>query len=184
MIASMECRCIETTYEESKPIIFRLCRQWCNRSGLDWDSALSAANIGFMEAYEKYDPDKKACFKTFLWRKVWFALKDTARPEQTRYGFSLSDISRIPCVQLSDDPNENIETLPEKPTGWFERLYAEASDDCRCLLNCLKENPSEMRHVFNHGKIQRVKNVLMMKTGFSIQQFKASFQELRGLVTG
>ena len=183
MIANVKCNSITTIYEENKPIIFRLCRQWCNRSGIDWDTALSAANLGFMEAYEKYDPKRGSCFSTFLWRKVWFALKDTVRPGVTRFGININDIDKIPCMILSDMPNEGIESMPQKSIGWFERLYTEASDDCKCLLNCLKENPSELRHHFNHGKTQKIKSVLMTKTGFSVERFKDSFQELRGLVT-
>jgi len=182
MIASTKCDSITTVYEENKPIILRLCRQWCNRSGIDWDTALSAANLGFMEAYEKYDPERGTCFSTFLWRKVWFALKDTVRVGQTRFGVNVNDIGKVPCEILPEGANDGIASMPQKPIGWFERLYTEASDDCRCLLNCLKENPSEIRGVFNHGKIQKVKRILMKKTGFSVGRFKESFQELRGLV--
>jgi len=176
MIAKMECNAVTTSYEDCRPIILCLCKRWCKRSGVDWDTALSAANLGFMEAYEKYD-SSRGSFASFVWKKVQFALKDTVRPGQTRFGVNVSDISRVSC-----DSELNADEVVQKPTRWFEHLYQEAGEDCKVLLNCLMENPSELKFAFCHDSVRGIKRELRKKTGFSTDRFKRSFLELKSLV--
>jgi len=98
---------IEQAYQSLKPMLYRLC--WSFRdAGMEFDELLAIANLAFVESFRTYD-SRKACFTTWVWLQVRFALMNAVNKFKRKRYKSINGL-RIPAnndhaalVGLSDD---------------------------------------------------------------------------------
>ena len=116
-------------YPEYEKCICKLAWKYANQSRFDFDELLSEANQGFLHAVDTFDPDKGACFHTWLYHTVTGFLKNFINQKQD------NDLEYFD-IQAGDNPN------PEQNAIFSEMLNSlskEAKEVVGVVLSCPAE---------------------------------------------
>ena len=173
---------IDDLYEQTQGMLFKLCKKWCSQSGCDWDTALEAANIGFMEAYERYDSSKGAKFSTYLHQIVRNVLRETVctSRKRTRLGLQINERYRETCA---DNTEELLQNVVQKHSLLGD-LYGSIGEDGKKVLDVILEDSDFFKKITRKNSVVNVRQVLMERTGLSFEVFLATFDEIKSVLKG
>ena len=122
---------MEAIYAENIDLVRSLAWKFCKRYGTDFDECFAEANLGFVKAYNTYNPAKGTLAKRIshqAWAHMLDALKRTIKagreiPENI-YGKPTFDLSSF-LEGLSEDAKEVVRLSLEVPAEISENIQVE-----------------------------------------------------------
>jgi len=159
-------QCAET-YVDVEKLIYRICHNFQDRFGGDFEEHVSTANEAYMDAYATFDP-AKGKFTTLLWTCVWRRLMDVSMTEARRQK-TLTYNSEL--VESADRPGFDL--------GTFTR---ELSDDAKTVVNLLMDMPGELAEMVGCSrgvKIRKMLRKFLDDNWWTAKRISGSFKEIR-----
>ena len=157
------------TYEDLKRSCYLQCWKHIQRCGGDFDEARSVTDLAFMEAYDRWDPERGAQFNTFLWHYVRGRLLNWSNRQRK---LSTNTVS------------EHGETIADRtPTG-LQHLFSEVGEDARAIIGLVVEAPGELAELSQQEPERWLKALwrTLRKAGWDMGRISVGMDEIREAV--
>ena len=120
------------TYNDIKNMLYKMAWNANKKYGKDWKEYESAANEGFMEAYNSYDPSKNTAFSTWVW---WQA---RAKIQALAVGKKID--------RMTVNPGEDIDLsiFQAKESFDLDSFQWDLSNDAKRVIKLLVDCPMEL----------------------------------------
>jgi DNA-directed RNA polymerase specialized sigma subunit len=170
--------CVET-YDGVEMLLYHTVNKFRRRYRLDYDDAKSAAMLGFVQAYDTFDPSIDPSFNKWVLTKVWSNLFDAFRRQ-------IQD-SKRPLETTGDNPIEYMESFPEphKPEFRVADFIGELSDDAKFVVTMVFNPPKQVvKTVKKFGEdtdinLRMAVKHFLIDTGWAVNRIRRAFREVR-----
>lgn len=167
---------IETTYEDARLLIYKICHQMAGRYYIPFEDVLGQGNLIFCKCWQSYNPDKGAKFTTWLQNKLVWGLTDWLQKEYRQ--------------NLHVELNEELIGACCPVNETLHDLTAGLSDEAKIVVRTVLRSPRELRVMARmcgtEGK-QGIREVLkdyLSGLGWAGEDVSRAFAELRDAFTG
>ena len=178
------------TYEDVKALIWYTVLNFNRKHGGDVEEQVSIANLMFMEALAKHDPERSS-FVTYLVWKIWWRLMKDLNKQIQRQAARPAIMQRWPHKRgalqerLMDDAGvfslNSIAERPDNPPFDVGTFLVEASEDAQQVLQMALEFEEELKQEVRL-KTRTLRSTLrdaLRKLGWTMDRITESFGEIR-----
>lgn len=168
-----------TTYADSQNVVYETCHHFVRCYGGEFEECLSIANEVYTKLYWKDDwKEKKSSFKTWLRRKITYALLEDMRLRRGRN-------NRLPKVDLE------LEFLPTEKVEDFDLqdFLDYLSEDARVVAEMvLTESIPLTMEVYQRGdftpkNVLRALGKVLSGLGWTSKRILESFEEVKQAIS-
>jgi len=156
----------EDTYREVERMLYKMSWSFCKRYGGEWEDYMGAANEGFVDAYETYNPKEIASFSTWVY---WSALGRLTRLVSAK----ICSNKYTTAIDLS--------IFESKPQFELDRFLFEVSKDAKQLLSILWDL-NVIEETLSTEMIDCIKSGLVCKlkeSGWTVARIVDTFSEIK-----
>ena len=160
-------KAIEETYHDVEKMLYQLCWKAVEKFGGEFDEYLSAANLGFMKAYNGYDSSRQCCFNTLLWWCVRNCITDVGRETVKAKRVGL----------LGEKDGEQIHSNRFD----LSQFLASISDDARLMVQSVVSMPGDLNLLAGRKRstVRRGLSSMLQESGWSAARIIETRQEVR-----
>ena len=171
----------EKLFYEVENLLKYLSHRFIKRFGGDFDEVLSEANLGFVQAFQTFNPDKGAKFSTWVHLKVWRKLQEIYRSQKRlqnlEFTTNTEELWQGANLKRLDTQNWRIcwDKIPER----IKPL--DLSEDANTIIRLVLQSPKEF---FGSGKKPKklLRRTLTTKFGWSPARIFQSFLEIQNAI--
>ena len=164
---------VTTTYEDVERMLFRICWNFRERFGGDFDELLSQAGEYFMGAYQTYDSNRGA-FTTWVYHSVYRRLWNHRRTENKR---------RQTLTYNSKVMEEAGKTTNGHPFDW-ELLLKDLTSDAKIVIQLIYDTPDDLEQMRGEGRLgRRLIRSYLRELGWTTRRVTESFGEIKTVLT-
>lgn len=146
---------------------------------IDEDEAYSAARLGFVLAYNTYDPEKVESFDKWVSTKVWSVLFASLRRQYRD--------SRRPLETTGDDPMSYLDSFPDdEPPGFnLQDFLHELTDDAKHVVVMVFNPPKKVQKTVkafgedNEINLRMAVKQFLTDAKWSANRIRKAFREVR-----
>ncbi|KKK53445.1 hypothetical protein LCGC14_3094720 [marine sediment metagenome] len=123
---------VEETYHDVKKMLYKLAWNATKRWGGDFEEYLSAANEGFMVAYNTYEKGKGAAFSTWVWWVVRGKIQAMVSPK------------KIDQMTVNAGEAIDLDIYSSRPVFDLPAFLSDLSQDTRQVVGLIVNSPVEL----------------------------------------